>query len=445
MKQLPSQHPPLGQPPELICIEASHRSAPVDFRERLALSETEWATLLQAKCPAVQEWALVVTCNRWELYIATGQGFETAYAQLQEALSAAVGQPFHAFTSYLRVHRDSAAARHLCRVTAGLESVVLGEAQIQGQVAHAYQAGVERGSVGPVLSALMQTALRTGRRARSETRISARAATMSSVAFAMAEAHAGDLAGKRITVVGAGEMVRLALQLLHSRRVKTVTVANRTLARAQALLLDDSWRAVGLDALGEAIAQADIVFCATRAPGLVIPSSLVTAIPVETRQGKILIDLALPRDVDPALRNLTGITLIDVDDLREELDQGLASRRRAIPQVEALIEEALQHWQHDLRGLSIRPLVLELRLKAEQIRRQEVERTLRFLGDVDDDTRAHLDLMTRALVNKLLHEPTMHIKSLAEMDEAAQHATTIRAIFGLESEPTSSHEPTVSH
>lgn len=418
-----------------------HRSAPVALREQLAMLAPEWPTLLRATCPAIQEWALVTTCNRWEFYAATTSDVDLATAQLQGALAALLQRPVPEFAPYLCIYQGEAVARHLCRVTAGLDSIVLGETQIQGQVIDVYAQGVESGTIGPALSILMRTALRVGRRARAETGISAGAVSMSSVALALAEAEGGALAEQRIAVVGAGEMARLALKLLHSRRVRHVTVLNRTPARAESCLLDPSWRALPLDSLPDAVSQADVVFCATRAPGYMITPEMIRTLPTGLRHRKTLIDLALPRDIDPALRDVAGIRLIDIDDLQEERNQGLADRRQAVPQVESLIGEALEEWRQAMQELGIRPLVVELRLKAEEIRRKEMERTLRYLGDVDEGTRAHLDSMTRALVNKLLHEPTMHIKALAQSDRMEQNAQSIRAIFGLDGNAAAHHDP----
>lgn len=437
----PSSLPASDYRQELFCIGASHGVAPVEFREQLTVTQPQWASLLQANCPAIDEWALVITCNRWELYAMACEPVEEAIAQVRQAIGVALHLPNHIYAPLLFTLTRRAAARRLCWVTAGLDSLILGESQIQGQVASAYADALARGSAGPALSALMRTAIRAGRRGRTETAINSRSVTMSSVALAMAEAYAGDLAQRRVVVIGAGEMVRLALKALHSRQVSAVTVVNRTLERAQALRLDSRWEARGLDTLSDAVARADVVFSATRSPGYLLTREMLAALSVEQNRGKVLIDLAVPRDIDPATRQLRGITLIDVDDLRSEMDQGVAVRRQAVPAVEALIESELDSWEQEMRGLSLRPLVVELRLKAEQIRRQEMERTLRFLGDVDDSTRAHLDLLTRALVNKLLHEPTMHIKALAQENDVDQHASAIRAFFGLRGDSVTSHDP----
>lgn len=453
MTRLPVQPTTLDRParvgdvPDVLCVGVSYRTAPVEFRERLSALESDWVAQLGPACPSITEWALVTTCNRWELYAATTHSVEEALGEVQAALQAALDAPAGEYAPRLFRYTGRDAARHLCQVAAGLDSLILGEAQIQGQIGSAYTTGVAQGTVGPVLSLLMRTAIRAGRRARHETPIGTRAVTMSSVALAAAEAYAGSLADRRIVVVGAGEMARLALKVLHSRQARQVTVVNRTVARAQALLADPGWQALALDQLPTAVAQADIVFCATRAPGFVISPELLTHLSDAATCVKVLVDLALPRDVDPAIRHLPGMILIDLDDLQEQLDQGLAARRRSVPAVESLIDAVLDEWEQAMRDLSIRPLVVELRLKAEQIRRQEMARTLRFLGDVDDSTRTQLDHLTRALVNKLLHEPTMHIKALAhagpaEAGQVDEQAATIRALFGLETEPHVPHDAT---
>jgi glutamyl-tRNA reductase len=210
-----------------------------------------------------------------------------------------------------------------------------------------------------------------------------------------------------------------------------VTVANRTVAHAAAALLDGRWRAVGLEALADELATAEVVVSATRAPHVLISVEMVAAAMAGGATSKVIVDLAVPRDVEPAVRNQPGVTLVDVDMLQVHLDAGLAARRQAVPDVQAVIADELESWHQEMRELRLRPLVVELRRKAEQIRRQEVERTLRFLGDVDETTRGHIDHLSRALVNKLLHEPTMQIKALAQAEDPATHAAAIRTLFGL--------------
>jgi glutamyl-tRNA reductase len=224
-------------------------------------------------------------------------------------------------------------------------------------------------------------------------------------------------------------MARLALKALAARQVATVTVANRTPEHARAALLDARWLACGLARLPELLGEADVVVSATSSTDVIVDATAVAR--SASGSHRYLIDLAVPRDIDPAVRDTAGVTLIDVDDLREELDAALAGRLEAVPAVEAIIDDELSQWQTAMTELAVRPLVVELRRRAEQIRQEEVARTLRYIGDADDATQAHIQHLSRALVNKLLHEPTTRIRELAHAAEADQATATVRHLFGL--------------
>jgi glutamyl-tRNA reductase len=417
--------------PSILCIGLSHHTAPVELRERLAALPSSYLASLQTSLPAMQEWVVLATCNRWELYLATS-GAETEdemVAAVVETIKAAVGESEGDVEHHLFTYRGVEAVCHLGRVAAGLDSLILGEAQILGQVSAAFAGGLEAGTVGPALASPFRSAIRAGKRARAETAIGARAATMSAVALATADAQVGALAERSVLVVGAGEMARLATKALHARQAGNVTIANRTLANAEAILLDPRWRAVGLTELSQAIREADVIFCAARARDMVISAEMLDR---ANHSPKTLIDLGVPRNIDPAVRHLPGITLIDVDHLQVQLDQGLAARRQAAPAVEAIVQQETANWVQEWQATRVRPLVVELRQKAEQIRLAELERTLRLIGDVDDDTRSHIDQLTKALVNKLLHEPTVQIKTLAQAGQPDEQTATIRRLFGLQ-------------
>jgi glutamyl-tRNA reductase len=418
-------------------IALSHATAPVEVREQMAYQD--WASLLATSIASVREWAIVGTCHRFELYVVTeSEAVEAVCVQLPRLLSTAVGTvtgyKFAVGSEPWIVRTDDEAVNHLCRVAAGLDSLVLGEAQIQGQVIDAFTTGLEQGTIGPLLSALFRTAIRVGKRARTETQISTRAISMSSVALSMAARYIPDFSEARVLVIGAGEMSRLALKALYQRQVRNVTVANRTLARAEAVLLNPNWRALDLAELPESLNTFDVIFSATSALGLVV--TRVQLADAQSNGGpphkQVLIDLAVPRDIDPAIRDLPNRVLVDVDDLRVGLDQSLENRKQALPEVYAIIDQEIARWQAEKRELSMRPLVVGLRQRAERIRQQEVERTMRFLGPVDSDTREHIQHLSRALVNKLLHEPTVRIKELAHNDEADIYVSALCDIFGLD-------------
>jgi glutamyl-tRNA reductase len=418
-------------------IALSRATAPVEVREQLAIQN--WAELLATWTSPVREWAILSTCHRFELYIVVdGEGLDGLCLQLKAMLSGVVATvanfEFAKGQEPWIVRTDDEVAEHLCQVAAGLDSLVLGEAQIQGQVIATFTTGLEAGTIGPLLSALFRTAIRVGKRARTETQISSRAVSMSSVALSMAARHFPDFSQVRVLVIGAGEMSRLALKALLQRHVADVTVANRTLARAEAVLMHPQWRAMDLEQLPEALSSFDVVFSATSALDLVVTRAQVASEePLDGEPRKqVLIDLAVPRDIDPAIREVPGVVLVDVDDLRQGLDQSLENRKQALPAVYAIIDEEVVRWQAEQRELSMRPLVVELRQRAERIRQQEVERTMRFIGPVDHETREHIQHLSRALVNKLLHEPTIRIKELAHNDEADIYVSALCDIFGLD-------------
>ena len=440
MHQTPTQDYSLDTiEPQVIALGLSRRNAPVALRERLAVVAPQIYRELPLLAVAPTEWAVIITCHRFELYMVMPDGDETGLlGGLFDMIHVQTGVELDAVAAGFVVRRGEDAADHLCRVATGLDSAVLGEAQIQGQVTAAYTHALEEGSVGPVLSLLFRTAIRTGKRARSATGIGARATSMSSLALRMVEQRLGSLADAHVLVIGAGEMARLALKALAARNVAAVTVANRSVGRARAALLDARWRSVGLEEAPRLLNTADVVLSASSAPGLIITADHIAQ--VDTEHGQYLIDLAVPRDIDPSVRSLPQVTLIDVDDLREELDSTLMARMQAVPAVEAVIDEELARWHSDMTELAVRPLVVALRRRAEDIRQAEVARTLRFLGDPDDATQAHIQHLSRALVNKLLHEPTTRIRELAHHTEADQVASTVRRLFGLDGQ-TSAPDP----
>ena len=273
-------YPVLRSALQVASITLSRSTAPVEVREPLTLRD--WSTLLATYVPAVREWAILSTCHRFELYVvAEIEKLDTVCADLKQMLATVItsycAYDFDASPEPWVLRLESSAAEHLCRVAAGLDSLVLGEAQIQGQVISTYTDALEAGTIGPLLSTLFRSAIRVGKRARTETNISTRAVSMSSVALSMAARYFDDFAERNVLVIGAGEMSRLALKALEQRGVKHVTVANRTWARAQAVLLTRAWRAVPLDQVPMMLGDFDVIFSATSAMDLVISQEQVVA------------------------------------------------------------------------------------------------------------------------------------------------------------------------
>ncbi len=335
-------------------------------------------------------------------------------------------------TDHLYVHAGEDVARHLCRVSAGLDSLVLGESEILGQVGDAFSEARAGGTAGPVLSLLFRTAVACGRRARSETAIGANAATASSMALALAEGVLGDLRGHRVLVVGAGRIAVQSLKAARGRGVTHAAVANRTPERAAEAAAPFGAVAYGLEQLTGVLEWADVVVTATSSESPVVSAGIVqAAMAKRADRPLVLVDLAVPADVERSAGAVPGVRLFDVDDLRAGLDDAIGSRLREVPSVEAIVEEEVESFGRRYRELEVEPLVASIRRRAEAIRRHEVDRTLHDLGDIDPKTAERIDHLSRVLVKKLLHEPTSRLRQRAGAGEADAAAIAIRELFGL--------------
>ncbi len=411
----------------LVCLGLSHRTAPVELRERIGA-----LGFSAERCPAVVEHATLQTCYRVELYARLTSGVEDARNELIDALSRAHGVERALLIDHLYVHSGDDVARHLCRVSAGLDSLVLGETEILGQVGAAFEGGKAAGSVGAGLSLLFRTAITSGRRARAETAIGANAATASSMALALAEGVLGDLRDKRVLVVGAGRVGLQSLKALAGRGVGQIAVANRTRERAIEVGERFGATAYGLDELGDALSWADVAVTATASEAPVVRAEVVhDAVSRRHDRPLVLVDLAVPADVERAAGAVSGARLFDVDDLRVGLDDSMASRLREVPGVEAIVDDEVESFRRRYHELEVEPLLSALRRQADEIRQQELERALRDLGDVDPATAERIEHLSRTLVKKLLHEPTVRLRERAGTGDADEVADAVRELFGL--------------
>jgi glutamyl-tRNA reductase len=409
----------------LVCLGLSHRTAPVELRERFGT-----LGLGAERCPEVVEHAVLATCYRVELYAFLVDGVEDAREVLIDGLAEAHGVERGDLVDHLYVHAGEDVARHLSRVAAGLDSLVLGEAEILGQVRDAFAAS--GAAAGPALTLLFRTAITAGRRARSETAIGANPATASSMALALADGVLGDLRGRRGLVVGAGRIGLQTLKAVTGRGIEDIAVANRTLERAAEVAARFGGSAYRLDELEDALAWADFAVTATSSEEPVVRAELVRrALVRRTERPLVLVDLAVPADVERSVAGIEGVRLFDVDDLRAGLDGALASRLAEVPKVEEIVEDEVASFGRRYRELEIEPLVAALRLRAEEIREQEVERALRRLGDVDPETAAQLEHLSRSLVKKLLHEPTARLRERAGDGDVDDVAAAVRELYGL--------------
>jgi glutamyl-tRNA reductase len=413
----------------LICLGVSHRTAPVELRERF-----ETLGVGADRCPEVDEHAVLATCYRIELYAYLAVGVEEGRDALIDTLAEAHAAERTALTDHLYVHVGEDVARHLSRVASGLDSLVLGEAEIQGQVREAFEEARRAGTTGRVLELLFRSAVTSGRRARSETAIGANPATASSMALSLAEGALGNLRERNALVVGAGRIGLQTLKALAGRGVTRTAVANRSRDRAVEAATPFQAGTYGLDQLPEALAWADLVVTATSSESPVVSSAAVGAAMAQRDRALVIVDLAVPADVERSAGDIPDVRLFDVDDLRAGLDDALASRLREVPSVEAIVEEEVVAFDRRYRELEIEPVLAALRRRAERIREAEVERTLRLLGDVDDATAEHIRRLSHGLVKKLLHEPTVRLRERAGSGDADEVAADARDLFGLERE-----------
>lgn len=412
----------------LVCLGLSHRTAPVELRERIgALGPGA------ERCPAVLEHATLQTCYRVELYARLTSGVEDARDELVDVLSSAHDVSRELLLDHLYVHAGEDVARHLCRVAAGLDSLVLGETEILGQVREAFDAAREAGTAGPGLELLFRTAIAAGRRARAETAIGANPATASSMALALAEGALGDLRAARLLVVGAGRIGLQTLKAAEGRGITRIAVVNRTPERAAEVAGRFGASAHGLEALGEALAAADVVVTATASESPVLSAAMVSSAMAERVEPLVVVDLAVPADVERKAGDVAGVRFFDVDDLRAGLDEAMASRIAEVPKVEALVEEEVAAFARRYRELEVEPLLSELRRQAESIRAREVERALADLGDVDPAVAERMEHLSRTLVKRLLHDPTVRARERAGAGDADEVAGAVRDLFGISS------------
>jgi glutamyl-tRNA reductase len=411
----------------LVCLGLSHRTAPVELRERLgALGPAA------GSCPAVEEHAVLSTCYRVELYAYLSDGVEGAREELIDVLAHGHGVDRELLVDHLYVHAGEDVCRHLCRVAAGLDSLVLGEAEILGQVGAAHDEASGSATTGPVLTLLFRTGISAGRRARSETAIGANPATASSMALALAASALGELRDKNALVVGAGRIGLQTLKAASGRGITELAVANRTPERAAEAAASFGAATHALDDLAGALRWADVAVSATSAEEQVVTEAAVRAA-MEGRGERplVLVDLAVPADVERSAGSVPGVRLFDVDDLRAGLDDAIASRLREVPRVEEVVEEEVESFARRCRALEVEPLVAELRRQAEEVRSTEVARALGDLGELDPRAVERIEHLSRVLVKKLLHDPTVRLRERAGDGDADDVAAAVRELFGL--------------
>jgi glutamyl-tRNA reductase len=423
----------------LVLVGTSHHRAPVELREQIFVSAADNRELVERLAGGDAEAVVLSTCNRTELYLVHSDE-ETAQARAFAELTALAGLSETEIAPALYTLTDEAAALHAFRVAAGLDSLIPGEAQILGQVRSAYELARVADTAGPVLHRLFRQALRVGRRVRTETAIGENPASISSAAAELAERVFGNLEGRRILILGAGKMSDLATVNLISRGVESVFVANRSLERAERLASRFGGRAVGLDEVETELESADVVVASTSARGFVLSADQVARAMAKRRGRPIFfVDIAVPRDIDPAVNELEGCYLYDVDDLERVVEESVAGRREEAVRAEVIVSEEAQRFRDWHLSLDVVPAIASLRALAESIREDELARAEGRLGSLSPSQRRAVESLTAQIVNKLLHPPTVRMKEAAAAADGILYANAIRHLFALE-EPSRSRD-----
>ncbi len=405
----------------LLLVGTSHRLSPLEVRERVALDHDGEAALAR-RIGEGGEAVCLSTCNRTELYLAAADT-DAAGERATAALADLGGIPRGELEPYLYRLEQDAAATHLFRVAAGLDSLVPGEGEIQGQVRSAY----ERGAVGPLLDRLFRHALHTGKRVRTETAIGESPASVASAAAALAAQVFGDLAGRRILVIGAGKIGDLAARNLVGRGAQLLFVANRTVDRATSLAERFGATALPLDTVEQELAGTDIVVSSTSARGQILSADQVRrALPKRKGRPLLLVDLAVPRDLDPAIKELPGCFLYDIDDLQSVVEETLSGRRGEAIRAEAIVAAEGDRFSEWLGSRDIVPAISSLRERAEAIRRGELAKASPRLAGLSEPERNAVESLTNQIVNKLLHQPIMRLKEAGVGEEDERRAPQSR-------------------
>lgn len=424
------------------CIGLSHHTAPVAVRERLAFGREETLRLLtaldreRAWSAGVGEVALLSTCNRTELYVASrgpAERFPRVPAFARDFLLGAHDLPNDAVAGHLYEMTGVDAVRHLCRVASGIDSMVVGESEVLGQVVTGHGIAADAGTTGLLLDAAFRVAIRAGRRSRVETAIGRAATSVASEAVCLLQRLVGDAATPAVLIVGAGQMAALLAQIVTSRELGVPTIIGRTPARSSALARTIGGSARPWHQLSAALRDTDVVLSSTSAPHAVITAEVVA----EALDGRDadralhVIDLAMPRDVDPAVRSLGPVTLHDLDDLQARVADNRQARERERPRVEEIVQQEVAQFVAWLHGAELRPVLSAMHARGEEIWRRELERILRRHPEADAALREEMERLSRSIVAKLLHGPSARLRTETDPDKTRHYVSALQQLFGL--------------
>lgn len=420
----------------ILLVGLDHHTSPVEVRERLAFRPSQlqpaFTSLLHDPNAVLREAAILSTCNRVEVY-GVADDPAAAVDTIRVFLHTFHDEPPHTFDGVLYVHTDAAAAQHLFATVSGVNSLVVGEAQIQRQVREAAQEAADRKALGPNLNTLFRHALAVGKRVRTETQIGRHAASVSQAGVELARSLLGGLQNAHVLLVGSGKVSELAAKNLLDNGARTITLVNRTLEHACALAQQWGGHALPFAELQAALNAADVVISSTSAPHTVIHRQHAE-IALAARGGRplIVIDLAVPRDVDDDVASVPGAHLYNVDDLQTVVATNLERRRGELEAVNAIVTSETHEFMRWLGARTVVPTLNELRAHAERIRQGEVEKALRRLGPLTERDRQIVEALSQGIVNKLLHQPTVRLKAQTHSSEGLRYASALQELFGLE-------------
>jgi len=415
----------------ILVIGVNHRSGPLSVLERVTLSPDEVPKAVEslARRDNVREVAVLSTCNRTEIY-AVAERFHGAYADIRDFLCDLGRIAPDELHPYLYSQHDELAVRHIFEVAAGLDSVVVGETEILGQLRQAWEIAQREGGTRSTLNLLFRRAIGVGKRARTETAIARGTASISHAAVEMAIEHHGSIEGRDVAVVGAGAMGEGIAVALRGAGAGAVTVINRSAERGQALAERIDGVAHGLDRLGDAIADADVVLTCTGSGSPVVTRERMASI---DRSGRplLFVDIAVPRDVAADVADLDGVTVLDLDDLSEWAARGRAQRLAEVERVDAIVVDEVERYTLEATALQAAPLVTALRSRAEELRLAEIERFAKRLKDLDPEQLELIDTLTKGVVAKLLHEPSVRLRHQAGTPQGERNAAAVADLFDL--------------
>ena len=420
---------------EIILIGLSHKTAPVEIRERFCLSKDGVAGFLERMrgISGIQEEMILSTCNRLEiLAVVDGNGDRLSAVK---TLLAETGQmPAGELGPYLYFHEGEAALRHFFRVASSLDSMVLGEPQILGQVKEAYGQAAECKGTGLILNKLLHRAFFVAKRVRTETKIASQAVSVSFAAVELAKKILGELEDKRVLVIGAGEMSELAVRHLLSQGVREIFVANRTFSRAVELAEEFKGKAIPFGEIPRQLQNMDIILSSTGSSQYIVRrEEVIGVLKARKHRPMFFIDIAVPRDIDPKINEIANVYVYDIDDLEGIVEANKEERKKEVTKAQGIIDEGVESFNQWRRGLEVVPTILALREQAEEIRRREVAKTLALMKNSSEEDRRLLDALATSIINKILHHPISTLKRQEERGHGKTYTEVMRKMFHLES------------